>query len=93
VGLHACPLTWLWEHRKLQKKGQQEEPKEKAFSISSESGLSLQKALAKKGPKGSSLKGKANQPAGSTDLDYRLLLGKKDPKKRTKTYKNGLQHQ
>jgi hypothetical protein len=45
-------LTWLWEHRKLQKKGQQEEPKEKAFSISSESGLSLQKALAKKVPKG-----------------------------------------
>jgi hypothetical protein len=68
------------------RKGQQEEPKEKAFSISSESGLALQKKSTCKRSKGSSLKGKGLQakPAcRSTDLKKE----RKTKKKRTRTYK------
>lgn len=50
---HACPLA-----QETAEKDSKKSPKKKAFSISSESGLSLQKALAKKRSKGSSLKGK-----------------------------------
>jgi hypothetical protein len=74
-----------WEGRTLGncRKGQQEEPKEKAFSISSESGLSLQKSTCKKVQRELTEGERTSSQASSTDLKKE----RKTKKKRTKTYK------
>jgi hypothetical protein len=82
VGLHACPLRSTGNCRK----GQQEEPKEKAFSISSESGLST--------PKKHLQKVQRELTEGErTSSQTSLKKERKTKKKADKDLQNGLQHQ